>query len=86
MKREEFERKASQMNDFYLYYKGDHRQKYLVGTVDFSTPYIAERIKQLPLDEDEVLVWSWEANRARKISLKRIKKLVPLATILKNRR
>ena len=88
MLREEFEKKATKMGDFYLYYtrEGDTRQTYLVGTTNFTTPYVAERIKNLTLKEDEVLVWSWNSNKARKLDLKRIKKLVPLSTVLKNHR
>ena len=76
------------MGDFYLYYRKetDNQTTYLVGTVDFTTKYVAERAKNIHLKDTEVMVWSWNSNKARKLSLDRIKKLVPLGTVLRNRR
>lgn len=88
MNRQEFEEKARSMGDFYLYYRkeNDNQTTYLVGTIDLTTKYIADRAKNLVLKDDEVLVWSWNSNKTRKISLERIKKLVPLGTVLRNHR
>lgn len=98
MKLEEFNSKAESFGDFYVYYTkpGANYQLNLVGTTDFTPPYIADIVakqvrsktfKQAIHDMDrekEVIVFSYNSNKLRILPLNRIKRLVPLSSILKN--
>ena len=83
-----YKQKSSSMGDFYIYYNKAGKTVFSVCTADLSTPYIKNhrRFKNLKYNsETHAVVWSWQADRLLKIPLSDIKKLVPLATVLKNR-
>lgn len=90
MLKEVFEQKSQAMGDFYVYYtkKDTGLATFAVGTTDLSTPYIASRLKQkqrnTTTSETEVVLWSWTGDNLLKLDLSQIKKLVPLASVLKN--
>lgn len=101
MKLEDFKIKAELFGDFYVYYtkEGTNHQTYLVGTTDFSPPYIANivgeqvrnpKIKKAMLeankdgDRSTVAIFSYSSNKLRFLPVSRIRRLVPLSAILKN--
>lgn len=89
MQKKVFDAKSAEMNDFYLYYtKPDGRSTFAVATVDVSSPYIKnhKRAKNLkPYNPStHARVWDWKSDRFLEIPLSKVRKLVPLATVLKN--
>lgn len=84
-----FQAKASEMGDFYVYFtRPDKTTAFLVATTDFDNRYINEQMSKRkttePLTPDQVKVWNWSANCVSYLDVKSIKKLVPLASVLKN--
>lgn len=84
-----FQAKAKEMGDFYVYFtRPDKTTAYLVATTDFDNRYINEQVSKRkaaePLAADHVKVWNWSANCVSYLDVKSIKKLVPLASVLKN--
>ena len=88
MQLEVFQNKANEMGDFYVYFtRPDKTTGYFVATADLNNKYIQEQIsrrKQDPLKDGNVRMWSWSANQVVDLDVKSIKKLVPLASVLKN--
>ncbi len=88
MLREVFNTKAESMGDFYVYYtkKDTGLTTFAVCTADLTNQYIAKatRFKSAKCTEDQVVLWNWTSNNLITLDLKQIKKLVPLASVLKN--
>ena len=88
MKKADFDAKAQEMGDFYMYYQKEGRTVYSVCTADLSTPYIKThkrmKRKQAHNPFTEVAVWSWQADRLITVNLEDVRRLVPLSSILKN--
>lgn len=91
MDKKEFERKAKEYGDFYLYYLKEGSRSlttYLVGTLDTSSPWLQEAIsnqaRKPTASEEEAVVFSFSSNKLRSIPYSRIKRLVPLSKILRN--
>jgi hypothetical protein len=88
MQLEVFQNKAKEMGDFYVYFtRPDKTTGYFVATADLNNAYIHEQMskrKAEPLNPDQVRLWNWSANSISHIDVKSIKKLVPLASVLKN--
>ena len=54
-------------------------------TTDFKTPYIKTYKKYKgKIPKNNVLLWSWTDNEYRIIDSNKVKKVIPLANILKN--
>lgn len=86
-----FQEKANEMGDFYMYYTatiGGVGPKVTFGvcTADLDNPYIKSHPAPKHVPSNKVLVWNWKANRYLVVNYDAIKKLVPLATVLKNAR
>lgn len=83
-----FQAKANEMGDFYVYFtRPDKTVGFFVATADLNNKYIHEQMskrKTEPLNADQVCLWNWTANSISYIDVKSIKKLVPLASVLKN--
>lgn len=89
MLRPVFESKAASMGDFYVYYvkKDTGLPTFAVATADLtSEQYIVDRLKHrdVTTTENQVALWSWTSNNLLKLDLDQVKKLVPLASVLKN--
>lgn len=88
MQLEVFQNKANEMGDFYVYFtRPDKTTGYFVATADLNNKYIHEQMsrrKQETLKDGNVRMWSWSANAVVDLDVKSIKKLVPLASVLKN--
>jgi len=87
MQLETFNAKAQEMGDFYVYFVDPVTKvdKYAVATADLSTTYIKESRRKKPKTVDgEVLMWNWSSNNYLRVPCSSIKKLVPLASVLKN--
>lgn len=88
MKASDFVAQAEQLGDFYLYYakEGAKGTTYLVGTTDLDNKFIKANMvmPKTPLTADEVLVWSWSSAKLRVMNVTKIKRLIGLATVLKN--
>ena len=79
--------------------EGTTHQTYLVGTTDLSPPYIANivgeqmrnpRVKNAineankQGDRSNVAIFSYSSNKLRFLPVSRIRRLVPLSSVLKN--
>lgn len=88
MLKEVFDTKATAMGDFYVYYakKDTGLTTFAVCTADLTNDYIAKAIsfKSTKCTEEQVVLWNWTSNNLLILDLKQIKKLVPLASVLKN--
>lgn len=86
MQKSVFDKKAAQMGDFYMYYqkRDSNVTTFGVCTSDLSTPYVQSRVKSLKVSDGEVLLWNWRYNSPLRIRYDKVKKLTPLAAILKN--
>lgn len=72
------------------YINGAGKLRYAVVTVDFSTPYVLNKVQakqdeDLIDDSDRLLVFSWDADKTIRLSAKQVKKMVPLSSILQNK-
>lgn len=86
MKQSVFEAKAAQMGDFYVYYQKRDSNLITFGicTVDFDNHHIQSKLRGTKVQEGEVLMWNWRYDSPLKVSYDKIKKLTPLAAVLKN--
>lgn len=88
MQLEVFQNKAKEMGDFYVYFtRPDKTTGYFVATADFNNAYIHEQAAKRKVEQiipGQVRLWNWSANCVSYIDIKSIKKLVPLASVLKN--
>lgn len=87
MQLDTFMSKSQEMGDFYVYFTDPvlKTDKFAVATTDLSTKYIATSSRKKPkLLAGEVLMWNWLSNNYLKLPIFSIKKLVPLASVLKN--
>lgn len=85
MTKTDFVTQMEEFGDAYVYYKNNAgRERFLVGTLDFSTPYIKAK-KQQPLElPNAILVFCWDTNKFKQVRLDRVFKLVPLSSVLNN--
>lgn len=85
MKMEDFISKSKEMGDFYVYYTTEERpNSFIVATQEYS-PYIKDKDRKFKFNpKTEVKLFSFTQNRFVVLPVKSIKKLVPLATVLKN--
>lgn len=71
------------------YINGAGKLRYAVVTVDFSTPYVAEKMLS-KVNEDiidsqgRLMVFAWDADKPIRISPSQVKKILPLSSILQN--
>ena len=91
MRKEVFEKKAASMEDFIIYYQkpGDENAKIILSTVvsyNLDNDYIQARLRNSEVYNDKAVLWNWTANRRLVVDYSRIKKLIPLASVLKNHR
>lgn len=92
MQREVFEKKAKQFGDFVIFYQktdkhGNVKVHHTVASYELDNPYIVSKMRNTAYDaETKALMWNWNADRRLIVDYSRIKKLVPLASVLKNHR
>lgn len=87
MRKDVFEKKAEQMGDFCIYYQKPDSNviTFAICTAELDNPYIKARMRKTSVDTNiEVLMWNWRYNSQLKVSFDRIKKLIPLASMVKN--
>lgn len=79
-----FKAKAESMGDFYVYYKEEDNTRFSVCTTDFSTPYVAKRVRNKKTRKGEVLMWNWTSNRILRLPVSAVTRMTPLSAVLKN--
>lgn len=66
------------------------KDKYVVGTVDFTTKYIADKLENLkttkPKSEDSVLIFSWDTDSFKQIDPSTVTRIEPLNQMIQNER
>lgn len=65
------------------------KQRYAVVTVDFTTPYVLDKVgkrinEQMVLPGELLLVYSWDADKLIRIAASGVKRITPLSKILAN--
>lgn len=66
------------------------KEKYIVGTTDFTTKYIKEKFDQLKSrttakkDEGSVLIFSWDTDAFKLIDPNTVTKITPLSIMVPN--
>lgn len=71
------------------YVNGAGKLRYAVVTVDFSTPYVLEKMSPKlnePLIDEagRLMLFSWDADKPIRIHHSQVKKLTPLSAVLQN--
>lgn len=88
MNREQFVRELMEAGDAVInYINSKGKEKYVVATLDLSTPYIALKGKcrrSSPEEEDRVIIFSWDEDKFKFMDYKTVTSIVPLASILQN--
>ena len=90
MQKEIFHEKAEEMGDFYLYHtvhipNVGTKVTYSICTLELDNPYIkSQRRHNFKPQDTKAVLWDWKTNRFIQVSYGNIKKMVPLATVLKN--
>jgi hypothetical protein len=66
------------------------KEKYVVGTMDFTTKYIDEKFKKLksskPKAEGSVLIFSWDTDSFKQVDPATVLKIEPLNQMILNER
>ena len=79
---------VAQMNThgdaFIYYYNSKGKQRFIIGTIDFSTRYIANKPQQ-PLEiPNAILVFCWDTDKFKQVRLNTVFNIVPLSSVLRN--
>jgi hypothetical protein len=87
MKKETFEAQSKEFGDFYVYYvkKDSSQVTYGICTTELEIPYIKSKMRNGKPPRcvgDEVLMWNWKNDAFLRVSLAKIKKLVPLSKVV----
>lgn len=88
MKKEQLAQTIRNAGDAIVTYRSENSKKlkYNVCTLDFSTPYIQDKRNRAKETDDTLLVFCWDTDSYRLLKPKNVTSVVPLASILKNKR
>lgn len=86
MKKEELANLVDEYGDAIITYRSENsnKVKYNVCTLDFSTPYIANKKNRAVEDENTLLLFCWDTDSYRLLKVKNVTTVVPLSSVLKN--
>ena len=65
--------------------KNSKKLKYNVCTLDFSTPYIAEKKNRAKETDRTLMLFCWDTDSYRILDPKSVTSVQPLSSVLKNR-
>lgn len=64
------------------------KDKYVVGTLEFQTKYVADKLKNLkttkPKSDDSVLIFSWDTDSFKQIDPGTVTRVEPLSFMIPN--
>ena len=86
MRREVVLKLMGECGDAVINYRSPNsrKQKYNVGTTDFSTPYIQNKPRKAKETEDTILFFCWDTDSFRLLRPENIVSIQGLSTILRN--
>lgn len=66
------------------------KEKYTVGTIDFSTKYIADKLKSLKTSKatapESILIFAWDTDSFKQVDPFTVTKIEPLNQMIQNDR
>ena len=86
MKKQELANLVTIYGDAIITYKSENSKKlkYNVCTLDFSTPYIQQKLNRAKETEQTLLFFCWDTDSYRLLKPASVTSVVPLSSILKN--
>jgi hypothetical protein len=77
---------VEEYGDAIITYRSENSKKlkYNVCTVDFSTPYIQQKINRAKETDDTLLMFCWDTDSYRLIKPNFVTSVTPLSSVLKN--
>ena len=86
MKKQELATLVTKYGDAIITYKSENSKKlkYNVCTLDFSTPYIQQKINRAKESQETLLLFCWDTDSYRLRKPSNVTSVVPLSSILKN--
>ncbi len=86
MTKQELARLVREYGDAIITYRSENsnKQKYNVCTLDFSTPYIQQKINRVTETDTTLMFFAWDTDSFRLITPSKVVSVIPLATVLKN--
>ena len=86
MNKQELANLVTIYGDAIITYKSENSKKlkYNVCTLDFSTPYIQQKLNRAKETEQTLLFFCWDTDSYRLIKPSNVTSVVPLSSVLKN--
>ena len=86
MNKQELANLVTIYGDAIITYKSENSKKlkYNVCTLDFSTPYIQQKLNRAKETEQTLLFFCWDTDSYRLLKPASVTSVVPLSSILKN--
>ena len=86
MRKDKLTQLVEEYGDAIITYRSENSKKlkYNVCTVDFSTPYIQQKINRAKETDDTLLMFCWDTDSYRLIKPSFVTSVTPLSSVLKN--
>ena len=86
MKKQELATLVTKYGDAIITYKSENSKKlkYNVCTLDFSTPYIQQKINRAKESQETLLLFCWDTDSYRLLKPSNVTSVGPLSSILKH--
>ena len=86
MKKEELASLVTEYGDAIIPYRSENSRKlkYNVCTLDFSTPYVADKKNRAKESGKTLLLFCWDTDSYRLLKPENVTSVVPLSSILRN--
>ncbi len=87
MTKDELRKSIKDCGDAIITYRSlnSNKLKYNVCTLDFSTPYIAEKRNKSKESDDTLLMFCWDTDTYRLMRPENVTNVMPLSSILRNK-
>ena len=88
MNKEALAKLVTEYGDAIITYRSENSKKlkYNVCTLDFSTPYIQNKKNRAKGSEGTLLLFCWDTDSYRLLKPENVTSVVPLSSVLQNRR
>ena len=88
MKKEDLAKLVTEYGDAIITYRSENSKKlkYNVCTLDFSTPYIQTKKNRAKESDRTLLLFCWDTDSYRLLKPENVTSVVPLSSVLQNRR
>ena len=88
MKKEDLAKLVADYGDAIITYRSENSKKlkYNVCTLDFSTPYIQNKKNRAKGSDGTLLLFCWDTDSYRLLKPENVTSVVPLSSVLQNRR